>query len=142
MEHKVVTLSMFIPSLGITHTHQTHFPLPPNIPSHCRDSKHSHILSSIRPTTPPILTIFPRDPKAVALAYTPDSIWRNRSSFIRGHDEIITLLTQKWEREINYRLRKEVFLWQDNKIAVQFWYEVSAHHLPCLCFVALHPFHN
>jgi len=76
-------------------------------------------------------TIYPinpnrhRNPEVVALAYTPDSMWRNRSSFIRGHDEIITLLTEKWEREVNYRLRKEVFLWQDNKIAVQFWYEVS-----------------
>lgn len=57
------------------------------------------------------------------MAYTPDSIWRNRDTFLRGRDEIEAFLTQKWARENGYRLRKELFSFSDNKIAVQFWYE-------------------
>ena len=64
-----------------------------------------------------------RDPHAVVKAYTENSIWRNRDRFICGHDEIVAFLQQKWTRECDYRLRKELFAWQDNKIAVQFWYE-------------------
>lgn len=69
-----------------------------------------------------------RDPAKVALAYTPDCIWRNRSDFLRGHDEIRAFLTRKWERELDYRLRKELFCVggdgeQTRRIAVQFWYE-------------------
>ncbi|KAF1991668.1 DUF1348-domain-containing protein [Aulographum hederae CBS 113979] len=64
-----------------------------------------------------------RDPVTVSKAYTPDSIWRNRSSFIQGHEAIVELLTKKWNREKSYRLRKELFAFTDNKIAVQFWYE-------------------
>lgn len=56
-------------------------------------------------------------------AYTTDSIWRNRNTFIKGRDEIQEFLTKKWEREHGYRLRKELFAFTDNKIAVQFWYE-------------------
>jgi nuclear transport factor 2 (NTF2) superfamily protein len=67
--------------------------------------------------------IKPRDPEAVAKAYTPDSIWRNRTSFLRGRDEIVKFLTAKWKRERSYRLRKELFSFTDNRIAVQFWYE-------------------
>ncbi|KAH8807375.1 hypothetical protein F5884DRAFT_789100 [Xylogone sp. PMI_703] len=63
------------------------------------------------------------DPVRVAQAYTPDCIWRNRASFIKGTDEIVALLTAKWNREANYRLRKELFSFTDNRIAVQFWYE-------------------
>lgn len=73
-----------------------------------------------RPDTP---NRKPRDPQNVAKAYTEDSIWRNRSTFLKGHDEITSFLTTKWEREQNYRLRKELFAFQDHKIAVQFWYE-------------------
>ncbi len=62
-----------------------------------------------------------RDPQAVAKAYTADSIWRNRSVFLKGHEEIIAFLTEKWEREKNYRLRKEMFAFADERIAVQFW---------------------
>lgn len=65
-----------------------------------------------------------RDPKTVSKAYTPDSIWRNRHWFLRGTDDIVTFLTKKWSREKDYRLRKELFAFTDNKIAVQFWYEV------------------
>jgi len=64
-----------------------------------------------------------RDPAAVSKAYTPDSIWRNRDCFLQGTDAIIAFLTKKWEKEQGYQLRKELFAWTANKIAVQFWYE-------------------
>ncbi|OTB02882.1 hypothetical protein M426DRAFT_322303 [Hypoxylon sp. CI-4A] len=64
-----------------------------------------------------------KDPAKVKLAYTPDSIWRNRGTFVQGRDEIEAFLAKKWEREQGYRLRKELFAFTDNKIAVQFWYE-------------------
>ncbi|KAL0931284.1 uncharacterized protein CTRU02_214019 [Colletotrichum truncatum] len=64
-----------------------------------------------------------RDPHKVKLAYTPDSIWRNRSTFLQGRDEIAKFLTEKWSVEDGYQLRKELFAFTDNKIAVQFWYE-------------------
>jgi nuclear transport factor 2 (NTF2) superfamily protein len=62
-----------------------------------------------------------RDPKIIAQVYTADSIWRNRSSFISGTAAIEQLLTDKWAKEKSYRLRKELFAFTDNKIAVQFW---------------------
>ncbi len=64
-----------------------------------------------------------RDPHRVALAYTPDSTWRNRSEFPRGRDEIIAFLTRKWSREHDYRLIKELWAFRDNRIAVRFAYE-------------------
>ncbi|KAI4518548.1 DUF1348-domain-containing protein [Schizophyllum commune Loenen D] len=64
-----------------------------------------------------------RDPHTVAKAYTPDSVWRNRDQFFTGHDAIVDFLTKKWEKENGYVLRKELFAWTENKIAVQFWYE-------------------
>ncbi len=87
-----------------------------------------------------------RDPVRVAQAYTADSIWRNRDTFLKGTDEIVDFLTKKWRKEARYkcvslsalysrykekcraelvicRLRKELFAWTDNKVAVQFWYE-------------------
>ena len=64
-----------------------------------------------------------RDPARVALAYTPDSRWRNRSEFLRGREEIVAFLTRKWARELDYRLIKEVWTWSDNRIAVRFAYE-------------------
>jgi uncharacterized protein len=71
-----------------------------------------------------MLLIIPcRNPEAVAKAYTADCIWRNRDKFIQGTEEIIAFLQRKWNREQNYRLRKELFAFRDNKIAVQFWYE-------------------
>lgn len=60
-----------------------------------------------------------RDPVAVSKAYTPDSIWRNRDRFLQGTDAIIAFLTNKWEKEQGYKLRKELFAWTGNKIAVQ-----------------------
>ena len=64
-----------------------------------------------------------RDPARVALAYTPDSKWRNRSTFLDGRDEIVTFLTDKWLREQEYRLIKEVWAFHDTRIAVRFAYE-------------------
>jgi hypothetical protein len=64
-----------------------------------------------------------RDPRKVALAYTPDSAWRNRDQFINGRDEIVEFLTMKWSRELDYRLIKEVWAYRDNRIAVRFAYE-------------------
>ncbi|KAJ3477358.1 hypothetical protein NLI96_g10517 [Meripilus lineatus] len=64
-----------------------------------------------------------KDPAKVALAYTPDTIWRNRDTFLRGRDEVIDFLSKKWAKENGYRLRKELFAFTENKIAVQFFYE-------------------
>jgi nuclear transport factor 2 (NTF2) superfamily protein len=64
-----------------------------------------------------------QNPEAIALAYTADSSWRNRSKFINGRTAIIDFLTGKWERELEYRLIKEVWCVKDNRIAVRFAYE-------------------
>jgi len=56
-------------------------------------------------------------------AYTPNCIWRNRTNFFSGSEAIIAFLTAKWEREKSYRLRKELFAFGEDRIAVQFWYE-------------------
>ena len=64
-----------------------------------------------------------RDPVRVALAYTSGSQWRNRSEFISGRAEIGAFLTRKWERELEYRLIKELWAHADNRIAVRFAYE-------------------
>ena len=64
-----------------------------------------------------------RDPAKVALAYTPDSTWRNRAEFLAGRDEIRAFLVRKWAREFDYRLIKELWTWRDNRIAVRFAYE-------------------
>ena len=64
-----------------------------------------------------------RDPAKVALAYTPDSRWRNRDEFLNGRAEIEAFLTQKWAREQEYRLIKELWAFTDNRIAVRFVYE-------------------
>jgi nuclear transport factor 2 (NTF2) superfamily protein len=64
-----------------------------------------------------------RDPQRVALAYTEDSVWRNRDAFIRGRAEIIAFLTAKWERELDYALRKNLWSFTENLIAVRFQYE-------------------
>ena len=64
-----------------------------------------------------------RDPEKVALAYTPDSRWRNRAEFLNGRDEIFAFLTRKWARELDYRLIKELWAFDRNRIAVRFAYE-------------------
>jgi uncharacterized protein len=64
-----------------------------------------------------------RDPERVALAYTEDSEWRNRDEFLHGRDEIKDFLGRKWARELDYRLRKELWAFTDDRIAVRFEYE-------------------
>jgi nuclear transport factor 2 (NTF2) superfamily protein len=64
-----------------------------------------------------------QDPQRVSLAYTPDTEWRNRSTFINGRAEVVKFLTTKWEREMNYKLKKELWAFTDNRIAVRFEYE-------------------
>ncbi len=64
-----------------------------------------------------------RDPERVALAYSEDSVWRNRDVFVQGRDEIRAFLAQKWERELDYALRKDLWAFSGNRIAVRFQYE-------------------
>ncbi|MEX2367548.1 MAG: nuclear transport factor 2 family protein [Pseudohongiellaceae bacterium] len=64
-----------------------------------------------------------RDPEKVALAYTPDSQWRNRAEFLEGRDQIVEFLRRKWTRELDYRLIKEIWAFTENRIAVRFAYE-------------------
>ncbi len=64
-----------------------------------------------------------RDPERVAAAYSPDSQWRNRSEFLVGREEIIAFLTRKWEQERDYALRKSLWTFGGNRIAVRFQYE-------------------
>ncbi|WP_118976360.1 nuclear transport factor 2 family protein [Taibaiella koreensis] len=64
-----------------------------------------------------------KDPHRVSLAYTPDSEWRNRSVFLNGREQIVAFLKDKWERELDYKLRKELWAFMDNRIAVRFEYE-------------------
>lgn len=64
-----------------------------------------------------------RDPQRVALAYTPDSVWRNRAEFLVGRDAIVQFLTRKWTKELDYRLIKELWAFHQDRIAVRFAYE-------------------
>lgn len=64
-----------------------------------------------------------RDPHRVAQAYTPDSVWRNRDRFLTGREAIVAFLTGKWERELDYALRKSLWSFHDDRIAVRFQYE-------------------
>lgn len=64
-----------------------------------------------------------RDPQRVSLAYTEDSVWRNRDQFVTGRAAIVEFLERKWARELDYALRKELWAWNGNRIAVRFQYE-------------------
>jgi len=64
-----------------------------------------------------------RDPERVALAYTEDSVWRNRDLFVTGQAEIVEFLRAKWARELDYALRKDLWSFEGNRIAVRFQYE-------------------
>lgn len=68
-----------------------------------------------------------RDPQRIALAYSEDSQWRNRSEFFRGRDAIVDFLTRKWAKELDYRLIKELWAYSDDRIAVRFAYEWRDH---------------
>ena len=64
-----------------------------------------------------------RDPERVALAYTVDSVWRNRAEFLSGREAITEFLRRKWAKELDYRLMKELWAYTDNHISVRFEYE-------------------
>jgi nuclear transport factor 2 (NTF2) superfamily protein len=64
-----------------------------------------------------------RDPQKVSLAYSPDSLWRNRTEFLQGRKAITAFLTAKWQRELDYRLIKELWGFRENRMAVRFCYE-------------------
>jgi len=64
-----------------------------------------------------------RDPERVSLAYSEDSVWRNRDRFVTGREQIVQFLTEKWARELDYALRKELWTFAENRIAVRFQYE-------------------
>lgn len=69
-----------------------------------------------------------RDPLRVAMAYTENSEWRNRTEFLKGREEIRAFLTRKWEKELDYRLKKELWGFRENRMAVRFeyeWHDVS-----------------
>ena len=71
-----------------------------------------------------------RDPSKVAQGYSADSVWRNRAEFIVGRDEIVQFLTRKWNRELDYRLIKELWAFDQNRIAVRYayeWHDDSGH---------------
>jgi nuclear transport factor 2 (NTF2) superfamily protein len=71
-----------------------------------------------------------RNPERVALAYSPDSRWRNRAEFLQGREAIAAFLTRKWARELDYRLIKELWAWSEDRIAVRFayeWHDDSGH---------------
>lgn len=69
-----------------------------------------------------------KDPHKVALAYTMDSVWRNRNEFPQGREQIIEFLTRKWSKEQDYRLVKELWAFTENRIAVRFAYEWHDEH--------------
>lgn len=64
-----------------------------------------------------------QDPERVSLAYTVDTEWRNRTDFINGREEVKAFLTQKWQKELNYKLKKELWGFRENRMAVRFEYE-------------------
>jgi nuclear transport factor 2 (NTF2) superfamily protein len=68
-----------------------------------------------------------RDPETVALAYTIDTEWRNRAEFINGREAVKAFLKQKWEKELNYKLKKELWGFRENRMAVRFEYEWHTH---------------
>jgi len=64
-----------------------------------------------------------QDPEKVSLAYTVDTEWRNRSEFLNGRQQVVEFLTRKWQKELSYKLKKELWAFTDNRIAVRFEYE-------------------
>ena len=69
-----------------------------------------------------------KNPQAVSMAYTADSRWRNRNEFLQGRAQIQSFLQDKWEKELNYRLCKELWAFRENRIAVRFAYEWHDHN--------------
>ena len=69
-----------------------------------------------------------QDPQKVALAYTVDTEWRNRDQFVNGREEVVAFLAKKWEKELDYKLKKELWAYTDNRISVRFEYEWRHAH--------------
>jgi nuclear transport factor 2 (NTF2) superfamily protein len=98
-----------------------------------RNAKGAHIMTDLRPpftletATQKVRRAEDawntRDPQRVALAYTPDSRWRNRNEFLDGREQIVEFLRRKWNRELDYRLAKQIWGFRENRIAVRFQYE-------------------
>lgn len=78
-----------------------------------------------------------RDPSRVAAAYTPDSVWRNRSEFLTGRAQIDAFLVRKWQKELDYALRKELWAFTDTRIAVRFQYEYMSRRESSINDVAI-----
>lgn len=78
-----------------------------------------------------------RDPSRVAAAYTPDSVWRNRSEFLTGRAQIEAFLVRKWQKELDYALRKELWAFTDTRIAVRFQYEYMSRRESSINDVAI-----
>jgi hypothetical protein len=104
------------------------------------------MMEAERPPVPPFITVEAagqkvslaedawntRDPERVALAYTPDSRWRNRAEFLEGRAAIVAFLTRKWNRELDYRLIKELWGFRENRMAVRFsgnWFRSYGNEL-------------
>ncbi|MFC0185785.1 hypothetical protein SAMN04515674_11441 [Pseudarcicella hirudinis] len=68
-----------------------------------------------------------RNPEKVSLAYTVDTEWRNRTDFVNGREAVVAFLTRKWEKELDYKLKKELWSYSENHIAVRFEYEWRDH---------------
>lgn len=68
-----------------------------------------------------------RNPEKVSLAYTVDTEWRNRTDFVNGREAVVAFLTHKWEKELDYKLKKELWSYSENHIAVRFEYEWRDH---------------
>jgi len=64
-----------------------------------------------------------QDPKKVSMAYSIDTVWRNKSEFINGREDVVAFLSNKWKQELDYKLKKELWAFTDNRIAVRFEYE-------------------
>lgn len=69
-----------------------------------------------------------KDPEKIALAYTVDTEWRNRTEFINGREEVVAFLKRKWEKELDYKLKKELWGFRGNRMAVAFQYEWHNHN--------------
>lgn len=68
-----------------------------------------------------------QDAERISKAYTIDTEWRNRTEFINGRDEVVAFLKRKWEKELNYKLKKELWGFRENRMAVRFEYEYQNH---------------
>ena len=99
--------------------------MPPiAVPNTIKPTKSNHTSPTVSPKVQAAEDAWnSHDPAKVALAYTPDSTWRNRDQFLQGREAIESFLTEKWELELHYRLMKELWAYTENRISVRFEYE-------------------